>query len=254
MVGLFHQPNQNRVESSRHPHHHHPSRSWNLDRFDSRRSTGRRRERPSRAEIDWKVTIAIAPGSIGRFRVATASVVRLFRNRSRPSRAAKKRAVVGRTKRNKQQFHGRKAMRLARAKTRAHETDDDGTSSLTHTATKRRPAMTKGSTERDADEPTREDKDAGPSARASTGKRASIASTKVRFHDDYECGSSFFFPRVDGRTRTYEPSVQSARLVVLGGAFASLRAASDFVVIDVIDRWIDRSIVTRRSREIFLTH
>jgi hypothetical protein len=82
--------------------------------------------------------------------------------------------------------------------------------------------MTKGSTERDADEPTREDKDAGPSARASTGKRASIASTKVRFHDDYECGSSFF-PRVDGRTRTYEPSVQSARLVVLlGGAFASL--------------------------------
>jgi hypothetical protein len=110
----------------------------------------------------------------------------------------------------------------ARAKTRAHETDDDGTSSLTHTATKRRPAMTKGSTERDADEPTREDKDAGPSARASTGKRASIASTKVRFHDDYECGSSFFFPRVDGRTRTYEPSVQSARLVLLGGAFASL--------------------------------
>ena len=110
--------------------------------------------------------------------------------------------------------------------------------------------MTKGSTERDADEPTREDKDAGPSARASTGKRASIASTKVRFHDDYECGSSFF-PRVDGRTRTHEPSVQSARLVVLGGAFASLRAASDIVVIDVIDRWIDRSIVIRRSREIF---
>ena len=113
--------------------------------------------------------------------------------------------------------------------------------------------MTKGSTERDADEPTREDKDAGPSARASTGKRASIASTKVRFHDDYECDSSFF-PRVDGRTRTYEPSVQSARLVVLGGAFASLRAASDIVVIDVIDGWIDRSIVIRRSREIFFAH
>lgn len=99
MVGLFHQPNQNRVESSCHPHH--PSRSWNLDRFDSRRSTGRRRERPSRAEIDWKVTIAIAPGSIGRFRVATASVVRLFRNRSRPSRAAKKRfRRTNETKRN----------------------------------------------------------------------------------------------------------------------------------------------------------
>jgi len=110
--------------------------------------------------------------------------------------------------------------------------------------------MTKGSTERDADEPTREDKDAGPSARASTGKRASIASTKVRFYDDYECGSSFFFPRVDGRTRTYEPSVQSARLVVLlGGAFASLRAASDIVVIDVIDRWMDGSIDRHSSIE-----
>ena len=40
-------------------------------------------------------------GSIGRFRVATASVVRLFRNRSRPSRAAKKRfRRTNETKRN----------------------------------------------------------------------------------------------------------------------------------------------------------
>jgi len=176
-----------------------------------------------------------------------------FFETGRARAARRKSAFVGRTKRNETVSRTQSDAR-ARAKTRVHETDDGGISSLTHTATKRRPAMTKGSTERDADEPTREDKDAGPSARASTGKRASIASTKVRFHDDYECGSFRFFPRVDGRTRTYEPSVQSARLVVLGGAFASLRAASDIVVIDVIDRWIDRSIVIRRSREIFFAH
>ena len=171
-----------------------------------------------------------------------------FFETGRARAARRKSAFVGRTKRNETVSRTQSDAR-ARAKTRVHETDDGGTSSLTHTATKRRPAMTKGSTERDADEPTREDKDAGPSARASTGKRASIASTKVRFHDDYECGSSFFFPRVDGRTRTHEPSVQSARLVVLGGAFASLRAASDIVVIDVIDRWMDRSIDRHSSIE-----
>lgn len=66
-------------------------------------------------------------------------------------------------------------------KTREHETDGKATSSTTHTATKRRPAITKGPAEREADEPTREDKDdVGPSARATAGKRASTASTKVR--------------------------------------------------------------------------
>jgi len=172
-----------------------------------------------------------------------------FFETGRARAARRKSAFVGRTKRNETVSRTQSDAR-ARAKTRVHETDDGGTSSLTHTATKRRPAMTKGSTERDADEPTREDKDAGPSARASTGKRASIASTKVRFHDDYECGSSFFFPRVDGRTRTHEPSVQSARLVVLGGAFASLapRQISSSST-SSIDRWMDRSIDRHSSIE-----
>jgi hypothetical protein len=109
--------------------------------------------------------------------------------------------------------------------------------------------MTKGSTERDADEPTREDKDAGPSARASTGKRASIASTKVRFHDDDdECGS--FFPRVDGRTRTHEPSVQSAPALVLGFRFRFRFGRVRYrPFIDVIDGSIDRSIDRRWSTD-----
>ena len=79
-------------------------------------------------------------------------------------------------------------------KTREHETDGKATSSTTHTATKRRPAITKGPAEREADEPTREDKDdVGPSARATAGKRASTASTKVR--DTVLVCLLFFTPR-----------------------------------------------------------
>lgn len=60
----------------------------------------------------------------------------------------------------------------------------NNTSSTTHTATKRRPAITKSP----ADEPTREDKeDVGPSARATAGKRASTASTKVRNNHSRSC-------------------------------------------------------------------
>jgi hypothetical protein len=67
----------------------------------------------------------------------------------------------------------------------------NNTSSTTHTATKRRPAITKGP----ADEPTREDKeDVGPSARATAGKRASTASTKVRSNHSR---SLFFFSTHD---------------------------------------------------------
>ena len=54
-----------------------------------------------------------------------------FFETGRARAARRKSAFVGRTKRNEQQFHGRKAMRLARAKTRVHETNDGGTSSLT---------------------------------------------------------------------------------------------------------------------------
>lgn len=64
---------------------------------------------------------------------------------------------------------------------RENETDEKTISSTTHTATKRRPAITKGPAERGSDAPTRqEDDDVGPSARAAAGKRASTASTKVR--------------------------------------------------------------------------
>jgi len=112
MVGLFHQPNQNRVESSCHPHH--PSRSWNLDRFDSRRSTGRRRERPSRAEIDWKVTIAIAPGldrSVSRRHCVRRPT---FSKPIAPEPRGEK-ALSSDERNETKQFHGRKAMR-ARAR------------------------------------------------------------------------------------------------------------------------------------------
>ena len=77
---------------------------------------------------------------------------------------------------------------VQKKKTRGNETDEKMTLSTTHTATKRRPAITKGPAEREADEPTREDKDdVGPSARAAAGKRASTASTKVRRHTVLVC-------------------------------------------------------------------
>jgi hypothetical protein len=111
----------------------------------------------------------------------------------------------------------------------------NNTSSTTHTATKRRPAITKGP----ADEPTREDKeDVGPSARATAGKRASTASTKVRNNHS----RSLFFFLYARRTRMIDRSndptsqaKQSAEWLFVVLFFCVVRFAFSSSI-DVIDR------------------
>jgi len=121
---------------------------------------------------------------------------------------------------------------VQKKKTREHETDEKMIPSTTHTATKRRPAITKGPAEREADEPTREDKDdVGPSARATAGKRASTASTKVR-NTVLVCLLLFF----STDDRPIAPTKRSRAVGWVSSSHVLLFQRARRASIDVIDR------------------